>query len=124
FTCRMTYRDASGEAKRGRIIVAGGEILLDGGRESVLYPALAQLQRKYSGGVELIVQTTGDTLTEKHIVELLERGVSVITVSGMDEYHEGFDTEAARDRLTRIFLKHGMERSTPPPRPVGRYFDF
>src|SRR5882724_66651 len=130
---RMTYLDLADpdengkfREKRGRIIVAGGEILLDAVRETVLYPALEQLRRKYesSGGVELIVQTTGDILTEKHVVELLERGVSVITVSGMDEYHEGFDIEAARDRLTKLFLKHGMQRSTPPPRPAGRYFDF
>src|SRR5258708_39694288 len=32
--------------------------------------------------------------------------------------------EAGRDRLTKFFLKDGMERSTPPPRPAGRYFDF
>jgi SPP1 family predicted phage head-tail adaptor len=38
---------------------------------------------------------------------------------GMDEYHEGFDIEAARERLTKLFLKHGMARSTPPPRSVS-----
>src|SRR6266851_1717104 len=93
---RMTYLDLADpdengnfREKRGRIIVAGGEILLDAVRESVLYPALEQLRRKYGNGVELIVQTTGDILTEKHIIEMLDRGVSVISVSGMDAYHEG-----------------------------------
>src|SRR5438093_1797666 len=112
---RMTYLDLADpdengnfREKRGRIIVAGGEILLDAVRESVLYPALEQLRRKYGNGVELIVQTTGDILTEKHIIEMLDRGVSVISVSGMDAYHEGFETEQAReklrDKLTQLFL--------------------
>ena len=135
---RMTYRDLADpdqngnfREKRGRVIVAGGEILLDAVRESVLYPALDQLRRKYEnqGGVEMIVQTTGDILTERHIVELMELDVSVISVSGMDEYHEGFETEQARDKLraklTLLFQTHGLEEWTPPPRPAGkRYFHF
>jgi hypothetical protein len=134
----MVYRDRSDadekgtfREKRGRIILAGGEVLLDPFRESVLYPALDQLLRKYrtQGGAELIVQTTGDILSEKHIVELLEHGVSSISVSGMDEYHDGLEKEEARDRLreklSRLFLKHGMEEWTPAPRrPDGRYFHF
>ena len=132
----MVYRDRSDadekgtfREKRGRIILAGGEILLDPVRESVLYPALDQLQRKYrtQGGAELIVQTTGDILSEKLIVELLEQGVSSISVSGMDEYHDGLKKEEARDRLreklSRLFLKHGMEEWTPAPRrPDGVIF--
>jgi len=132
---RMTYLDPADpdengnfREKRGRIIVAGGEILLDAVRETVLYPALEQLRRKYGNGVELIVQTTGDILTETHIAQLLDHGVSVISVSGMDAYHEGFETEQAReklrDKLTQLFLKHGMEQSTPPRRADRRYFDF
>ncbi len=118
-------------SKRGRIIVAGGEIMLEAVRESVLYPALTQLHEKYkdNGGVELIVQTTGDILTKRMISELLDRNVSVISVSGLDEYHEGFESEAARDRLkaklTKIFESSGMTAWTPPPRPEnGRYYHF
>src|SRR6267142_6917224 len=63
FPDRMTYLDLADpdengvfREKRGRIIVAGGEILLEPVRETVLYPALDQLGRKYQnqGGVELI----------------------------------------------------------------------
>lgn len=118
-------------SKRGRIIVAGGEIMLEAVRESVLYPALTQMHEKYKdmGGVELIVQTTGDILTERMIAELLQRNVSVISVSGLDEYHEGFESEAAREKLkkklTKIFESRGMSAWMPPPRPeVGRYFHF
>jgi hypothetical protein len=135
---RMTYldlNDADGNGsfreKRGRVIVAGGEIMLEAVREPVLYPALDQLHEKYKdrGGVELIVQTTGDILTERMVVELLEHDVSVISVSGMDEYHEGFETEAARERLkqrlTAVFEAHGMKEWMPPPRPQeDRYFHF
>ena len=117
--------------KRGRIIVAGGEIMLQAVRESVLYPALTQMHEKYKdvGGVELIVQTTGDILTRRMIVELLHRNVSVISVSGLDEYHEGLESEAARERLkeklTRIFESHGMKAWMPPPRPEGdRHYHF
>jgi len=138
FPDRMVYLDLADEdehgtfrEKRGRIILAGGEILLEPVRESVLYLALDQLQRKYrsQGGAELIVQTTGDILSEKHIVELLDHGVSSISVSGLDEYHDGLEKEEARDKLreklTRLFLKHGMEEWTPAPcRPDGRYFHF
>ena len=72
----------------------------------MLYPALEQIARKYrdNGGVELVVQTTGDILTEKHIVDLLERGVGVISVSGMDEYHDGFESQEARDKLRAKLL--------------------
>jgi hypothetical protein len=135
---RMTYldlNDADGNGsfhqKRGRVIVAGGEIMLEAVREPVLYPALDQLREKYRDrcGVELIVQTTGDILTERMVVELLEHDVSVISVSGMDEYHEGFETEAAREKLkqklTAVFLAHGMKEWMPPPRPQEqRYFHF
>jgi hypothetical protein len=134
----FTYRDLNDvdeqgkfREKRGRVILAGGEILLEAVREKVLYPALEQLRRKYQdkGGVEIIVQTTGDLLTERFVVELLERGVSVISVSGMDEYHDGMDTVEAQqklqNKLRKIFEAHGVQEWTPPPRPeTGRYYHF
>ena len=63
------------ERERSRVIVAGGEILLEPIREPVLYPALAQLRNKYRdvGGVELIVQTTGDLLNGRYIDNIARR---------------------------------------------------
>ena len=138
FPDRLTYLDLNDaddqgkfREKRGRIILAGGEVLLEPVRESVLYPALEQLTRKYAdkGGVELIVQTTGDLLMERFVAELLLHGVSVISVSGMDEYHDGIDTAEAqqrlRNKLKKIFQAHGMAEWIPPPRPEsGRYYHF
>lgn len=118
FPERMSYKDlADGRReKRGRVILAGGEILLDPVREPVLYPALEQLHSKYkhAGGVDLIVQTTGDTLNGRIVAELLDRHVSVISVSGLDEYHEGIDPNELQARLTRLFEGHGMK-----PRQAG-----
>ncbi len=134
----MIYRDRSDldangspREKVGRIILAGGEILLQPVRESVLYPALEKLHHRYRdrGGVELIVQTTGDLVNEKLVRELLDLHVSVISVSGMDEYHKGFeqisDRDALKAKLTALFEQHGMENWQPPPRPArGRYYHF
>ena len=139
FPDRMTYLDTndvdergSFREKRGRIILAGGEILLDPVREPVLYPAIAQLRDKYKqqGGVELIVQTTGDVLSDRIVRELLARDVDVISVSGMDAYHKGLEEESARERLRRkleaIFRAEGMREWVPAPeRQAGaRYFHF
>src|SRR3954466_4665797 len=90
---RMAFRDTrdSGRAgqfreKRGRIILAGGEILHKAVREPVLYPALTLIHERYRdvGGVEIIVQTTGDLVTDRIVSELLERHTDKISVSGLD----------------------------------------
>jgi hypothetical protein len=120
------------DVKRGRVILAGGEVLLDPVREGVLYPAVRQLKEKYlrSGGIEIVVQTTGDILNRQTVHELLEHGVDVISVSGMDAYHKGFEDAPARDRLrgklTEIFRSEGMVEWEPPPRRLAgrRYYHF
>jgi len=143
FPARMTFLDLSScdeagnpREKRGRIILAGGEIMLDPVRESVLYPALIQIYEKYreQGSVQLIVQTTGDTLTNKMVSELLDRHVDIISVSGIDGYHAGMENESARQalvgKLTRIFDSFGMENLALQPSRVGdgeagpRYYSF
>ena len=100
---RMSYLDASDglKEKRGRIILAGGEILLEPVRQTVLYPALELLYEKYrdQGGVELIIQTTGDILTQKIVEELAERHINVISISGIDEFHKGLEEEADQEAL-------------------------
>ena len=125
--------DAGGELRErtGRIILSGGEILLEPVREPVLYPALQRLYDRYrnKGGIELIVQTTGDLVTEKIVRELLSLHVGVISVSGLDEYHNGLeqiaDRNALQKRLTSLFERSGMQPWQPPPRPEGRaYYHF
>ena len=121
FPERMTFLDPHDNAadgfwaeKRGRIILAGGEILHQAVRETVLYPALGLLYERYrgKGGVDLIVQTTGDLVTHRLVAELLERHVDHISVSGLDAFHEGLESDesraALREKLTRMFESHGM----------------
>lgn len=110
----MMYRDRKGEEKRGRIVLAGGEVLLEPIRESVLYPVIRLLREKYAahGGIDIIVQTTGDLLTAKILGELKAHGVSLISVSGMDDFHEGLDDPARRAALiekdTQLFAAEGF----------------
>ncbi|HKS94622.1 MAG TPA: SPASM domain-containing protein [Terriglobia bacterium] len=137
FPERMTYLDLADNRreKRGRVILAGGEVLLEPVRESVLYPALEQLRARYRerGGVELIVQTTGDVLTATILGDLLGLGVDVVSVSGIDSYHAGLEQESARRalerKLTAMFLERGMQPLPTPPERVSyeegqHYFNF
>lgn len=100
----------------GRIILSGGEVLLPQVRESALYPAIDAIIEKYRpvGGVKVVVQTTGDLVTAKIVEELLSRGVWMISVSGMDDFHEGMDenrrTQLTR-KLTEMFEQAGMRAS-------------
>jgi hypothetical protein len=120
---RMVYLDlgqplpGGGFAERlGRVILSGGEVLLDPVREEILYPALDSLRAKYApvGGVKLVVQTTGDLITERIIGELLARGVWMISVAGMDDFHigmQGTKRETLKNRLISWFEAAGMSAS-------------
>lgn len=143
FPERLTYLDrqeplpAGGyREKPGSVILAGGEVLLDPVRESVLYLALDILWNRYqrNGGVKLIVQTTGDLLTPKIIQELLDHHVWLISVSGIDAFHAGLETGGAqarlKEKLTAMFLDAGMQHQPKVAAESrnadegGRYFHF
>ncbi|MBL8227814.1 MAG: SPASM domain-containing protein [Bryobacterales bacterium] len=138
FPDRLTYLDSHDgfREKIGRVILSGGEVLLDPIREPVLYPAIARLKAKYAGqgGVRIIIQTTGDVLNERILAELLDQGVWLISISGMDAYHEGFEEEAARQRLisklTNWFNHAGMRECASAssawhdPDAAGPYYHF
>src|SRR5215469_4900124 len=126
FPDRMTYLDLANpgedgtlEEKTGRVILSGGEALLDPLRAEVTYKVVERLAAKYAGrgGVKIVLQTTGDLLDERIIGDLLERGVYLISVAGVDDYHVGMEgPEKQRrfmDDLTRLFEGAGMKRSSP-----------
>lgn len=95
---RLTYFDP-GEMP-GKVILAGGEILLEAVREPVLYRGIELLQSRYkSQGVRIIIQTTGDLLTARIVDDLKSLGVDTISVSGIDSFHAGLETESAREAL-------------------------
>ena len=103
--------------RTGRIILAGGEVLLQPVRQKLLYPILDLLHEKYknNGGVKLFVQTTGDVLTERILDEVLQHHVSHVSVSGIDHHHEGLETNEAQkklvERLIRLFESRRMQPS-------------
>ncbi len=119
----MLYRDLNDldeaglpREKVGRIIVAGGEVLLPGIREKVLYPAMRAIHEKYAdrGGVHIVVQTTGDLLTRKIIDELVAHHVSCILVSGVDAFHKGLESKVAQlgfvGKLAVLFESKGIRK--------------
>jgi hypothetical protein len=121
---RMTYLDlddprpdGSLPEKPGRIILSGGESLLDPIRETVTYPVLRRLRDRYAGrgGVKLVVQTTGDLVTGAIIDDLLTAGAWMISVAGIDDFHVGMEGAARqaafKEQLTRTFERHGMRAS-------------
>lgn len=106
----MTYRDLAAplagggyQEKTGRIILAGGEVLLEPVRQQVLYPVLERLQQRYgAGGIKVIVQTTGDLVTEEIIEQLLKRGVWMISIAGMDDYHVGLEGDKRLPLIAKL----------------------
>jgi MoaA/NifB/PqqE/SkfB family radical SAM enzyme len=115
---RAPRDDGSLPEKQGRVILSGGEFLLDALRDELSYPLVERLTARYRGvgGVQVVVQTTGDVLTDAIVAALLERGVYMISVASIDDYHvglEGADRQRAFvERLTRLFERHGMREAT------------
>ncbi|GAK32311.1 hypothetical protein AQ1_00175 [alpha proteobacterium Q-1] len=120
---RMTYRDldarnAQGEPeeKIGRIVLSGGDVLVDPVRTRILYPAMEAITRKYrdQGGVRIIVQTTGDLVTPEILDDLLARGMWMISISGMDDYHVGLEGDKKLPlvaHLKDLFARRGIRKS-------------
>ncbi|MBY0506207.1 MAG: radical SAM protein [Bryobacteraceae bacterium] len=128
FPPTMIYRDAAGQSHPGRVILAGGEVLLEAIRESVLYPALRLLRQRYGDGIRPVVQTTGDLLTARIVNELKECGVWLVSVSGMDDHHEGLDDPARRAALiakdTALFAEAGFLAYDAAAQGDGPYYQF
>jgi len=109
--------DGSFAEKTGRIILSGGESLLDPVRERVTYRVIEALGEKYAaqGGVKIVVQTTGDVLTDDIVDDLLRRGVWMISVASVDDFHVGLEGPAKQQAfmatLSAMFEAHGMGKS-------------
>ncbi len=82
--------EATGRRTRTTLILAGGELLIDGVREELFYPVLAALTERYgSKAPKIAIQTTGDVLTPDILDECLARGVESIAIASIDDYHVG-----------------------------------
>jgi hypothetical protein len=112
-----TTPDGRPSPKIGRIILSGGESLLEGVRQRVTYKVIEGLVARYAatGGVKIVVQNTGDLLTPAIVAELLARGVWMISVAGVDDFHVGMEGEAKqaayKDRLRAMMTPQGMTES-------------
>ena len=93
----MSFADptqAAGKRKRSLLVLAGGELLIDGVREELFYPALEAIQERWGARAPHVsVQTTGDVLTPDRIEAMLKRGVRTIAIASIDDYHVGFEGE-------------------------------
>jgi MoaA/NifB/PqqE/SkfB family radical SAM enzyme len=124
FPARHTYFDTDDPRpdgtfpeKTGRVILSGGEALIDPVRERVTYRVVEALREKYraQGGVKVVIQTTGDVLTDSIVDDLLARGVWMISVASVDDFHVGLEgpakQQAFMDKLSALLERHGMRRS-------------
>ena len=125
FPERMTYVDPAeppGQRveRTGRIVLSGGEVLLEAVREAVTYKVIERLQARYRsvGGARIVVQTTGDLLTDRILGELLERGVHMVSIASVDDFHVGMEgpekQRAFVERLATLFERHGMRQAGTP----------
>ncbi len=121
---RMTYLDLDDPLpdgtlaeKTGRIILSGGEALLDPVRERVTYPVIEGLAARYRdrGGVRIVLQTTGDLLTPQILRDVVARGVWMVSVAGVDDFHVGMETAekqaAFTAKLTAMMEAEGLRPS-------------
>jgi hypothetical protein len=82
----------------GQLILAGGELLIDPVRETLLYPALEALATRWPDTPDqprpiIGIQTTGDVLTPAILAKLIDKGVNRIAIASIDDYHVGIGGE-------------------------------
>ncbi len=82
--------EKTGARERTLLVMAGGELLIDGVREELFYPALDAIQARWGAAAPKIsIQTTGDVLTEEILDTCLAKGVESIAIASIDDYHVG-----------------------------------
>lgn len=100
----MTWREPeTGRRHRSTLILAGGELLIDGVREELFYPALDAIRARWGKAAPKIsIQTTGDILTPDLLDACLARGVDGVGIASIDDYHVGMRGEKKFRFMTRI----------------------
>ena len=120
--------DGNPSERVGRIIISGGEVMIDPVRETLFYPALDALTEKYGkDGVRLSMQTTGDILTPKMLDELREHNIGTVAIASMDDFHvgmEGAKRDAFQEKLTGMFLAAGFDPAPKDGEAKGPSFLF
>ena len=108
----LSWVDETGRRDRTLLVLAGGELLINGVREELFYPVLDALREKYGEHAPKIsIQTTGDVLTPDILDECLARGVESIAIASIDDYHVGMQGEkkfAFMDRIRELMQSRGV----------------
>lgn len=100
---RLVWRDAAGDEQRTTLILAGGELLIDGVREELFYPAMRALKAKYGDAMPMTaIQTVGDVLSPKILDECLALGIESISISSIDDYHVGMQGDRKFDFMKQM----------------------
>ena len=141
----FTYANSKDPSRRrqGLLVLAGGELLIDGVREELFYPVLEAIQRRWGAKAPHIsIQTTGDILKPEHIEAMLARGVGTIAIASIDDYHVGLEGDKKfklMDKIRAMMDQFGVQEvglggqrdpklKTPAPtrseRGKGPYFLF
>ncbi|MBP6012294.1 MAG: SPASM domain-containing protein [Alphaproteobacteria bacterium] len=111
----MTYADPKrpGQRKQTLLVLAGGEVLIDGVREELFYPTLDAIKERWgANGPHISVQTTGDVLKPRYVEEMLARGVGTIAIASIDDFHVGFEGEkkfAFMDEVRALMAPFGLK---------------
>lgn len=107
--------DGSPQRRRGRLILAGGEVLMDSVCEPLFYPIIDAVHARYGKAAPRIsMQTTGDILEERHIEEMLKRNVWMIAIASIDDYHVGMEGDKKfrlMDKVRAMMQKFGVEEA-------------
>lgn len=108
----MRWIDKGGVERPTALILAGGELLIDGVRDELFYPVLEAIRARWGdAGPRVSIQTTGDILTDAHVSEMIVRGVSTIAIASIDDYHVGHADEgkfALMERVRALMARHGV----------------
>jgi hypothetical protein len=108
----MTWTDAAGVRQPTTLILAGGELLIDGVREELFYPVLEAIRRRWpEAPPRLSMQTTGDVLQPAYLDDMIARGVTTIAIASIDDYHVGMKGERKfrfMDRIRAMMAERGV----------------
>ena len=108
----LNWVDETGRRDRTLLVLAGGELLIDGVREELFYPVLDALKARYGDrGPKISIQTTGDVLTPEILDECLARGVDSIAIASIDDYHVGMQGDkkfAFMEKIRELMTSRGV----------------
>lgn len=108
----LSWVDENGRRDRTLLVLAGGELLIDGVREELFYPVLDALKARYGDrGPKISIQTTGDVLTPEILDECLARGVESIAIASIDDYHVGMQGDkkfAFMEKIRELMTSRGV----------------